>query len=62
MTAIGVSVAELGVLAGFDAPGFGPFSATTRRGPILLELVSVVSSQFLGNETTILITTAAGLG
>jgi len=31
MTAIPVSVAELGMLAGYGAPGFGPSSATIRN-------------------------------
>ena len=35
-----VSVAELGVLAGFGAPCFGPSSATTRPGRMLMERVS----------------------
>jgi len=36
-----VSVAELGILTGFDAPGFGPSSATTPPGRLLFALVSV---------------------
>jgi len=41
MTAMVVSVAELGALTGFDAPGFGPSSATIPPGRMLFALVSV---------------------
>ncbi len=36
-----MSVVELGALIGFDAPGFGPSSATNRPGLMLFERVSV---------------------